>query len=276
MKKVAPNLAFTTIAGDLCTRDDDNYEWAALFDKSTYGGLATEIPWMNVCGNHETYNSNPTSAYRGDYKTFFEYNYANNRTVQPGLPDYGLYYSFNYSDVHMCIMDCMENTSSYFSSAQIQWLIQDLANNAGMWKFVSFHYPMYSDGDPKSLTDMDAVLEPIFAQYHVDGVFWGHAHNFESFYNSTYNTYYFTLGGGGGTLDPLTSVSDYGAYAWPATIMRVNETNGQFANIYGSNMQIYGEITHHFLEVSVQGNITCTFTAYRSDGSLMQQYVLTH
>ncbi len=59
---------------------------------------------------------------------------------------------------------------------------------------------MYSDGDPKSLTDMDAVLEPIFAQYHVDGVFWGHAHNFESFYNSTYNTYYFTLGGGEGTL----------------------------------------------------------------------------
>ena len=239
MRKVAPDLDFTMIAGDLTSYDDDNYEWAALFASASYGGLATEIPWMNVCGNHETYNDNPNSAYRGGYKTYFEYNYANNRTIQPGLSDYGLYYSFNYSDVHVCVMDCMENGSGYFSSAQIQWLIQDLQNNANMWKFVSFHYPMYSTGSPTSLTDMDAILEPIFAQYHVDGVFWGHAHDFESFYNSTLNTYYFTLGGGGGVIDPLASASA-APYQWPGESMRVNETHGEFAMSMDRNIRFMG------------------------------------
>jgi predicted phosphodiesterase len=273
MRQTAPNLAFTMIAGDLSSYDDDLAEWASLFDMASYGGLTTTIPWMNVCGNHETYSLSPSSPYRSYYETYFEYNYAN-RTVQPGLPDYGLYYSFNYSNVHVTVLDCMENTSGYFSNAQIQWLKSDLANNSNMWKFVTFHYPMYSDGDPTSLVDMDQILEPIFYQYHVDAVFWGHAHDFEAF--KANSTYYFTLGQGGGILDPLTRVSVYGSHAWPSTVLNVSQEGTRFSDVYGSQYQLYGELTQGFMQVSIANNSTCTFTDYRTDGSVVQQYTLTH
>lgn len=271
MLRTSPDLAFTTIAGDLCSKDDDPYLWAGIFDRQGYGKLASSIPWMNTGGNHETYNYDSSVPRRYYYKNYFQYNYAGNRTIQPGLQDYGLYYSFNYSDVHMIILDNMESESDYFSAAQIQWLHEDLARNTNMWKFVAFHFPMYSTGQPTSDTKLDAILEPIFNQYHVDGVFWGHAHNFESFYRN--GTYYFTVGTGGGNLDPLL---DTDHYRWPSNHFRVSETtDGTFETIYGHEYQLYGELTHGFLQVTVQDN-TCTFSMYRTDGTIAVQYNLTH
>jgi len=143
-----------------------------------------------------------------------------------------------------------------------------------MWKFVYFHIPMYSMGDYASNIDIINQLEPIFNKYQVDAVFYGHDHHFESFLVN--NTYHFVVGGGGSSIDPMMDIDDYGERAWTDFQLNVSETDGQFDNISGSEYQLFGELSNHYLKVKVQGNKT-TFTAIRStDGSTIVEYVLVH
>jgi 3',5'-cyclic AMP phosphodiesterase CpdA len=275
------DIAFMCIAGDLTNRNDGLSEWAMLFDQKSYGRLASTTPWMNSPGNHENYCIHEGCGYRSYYKTYFQYDYPNGREQLEGMADYGLYYSYNYSNVHMVALDCLENSTlgGYFSDAQLQWLEEDLARNANMWKFVYFHYPMYSMGDFTSEVKMTKILEPIFYKYGVDAVFYGHDHHFESFLvngtDETYGgTYHFVVGGGGGGIDPLTNTEKYGDRAWPSTTMKVSESDGRFDEIYGHEYQLMGVLTHHFMKVDVDGE-TATFTAIRTDdGSVIVKYVV--
>jgi hypothetical protein len=288
MKADPEKPAFTSIIGDLVNRNDNMAEWNMLFDKKSYGGLVSSIPWMNAPGNHEGYSEDRSFPYRSNYKDFFQYDFPGNRTLEPGAKDFGMYYSYNYSNVHMIALDVFENnsyteslgktTGSFLTTAQLNWLEADLARNSDMWKFVYFHVPMYSMGDFGSNEDLCWQLEPIFAQYGVDAVFYGHDHHFEAYLvNQTawhHGMYHFILGGGGGTIDPMTSTAYYGARAWPNTSMQVNASDGRFDSLYGHQYQLYGELTHHYMKVKVVGQ-TATFTAIRSlDGSIIQQYIL--
>ena len=152
----------------------------------------------------------------------FQYDYPGNKVVLDDTPVYGLYYSYNYSNVHMVALDNFQNetftrlqgkrTGSYFTDAQLEWLEEDLSRNSEMWKFVYFHVPMYSMGDYGSNTDIINQLEPIFDKYQVDAVFYGHDHHFESFLVN--NTYNFVVGGGGSSVDPMMDIEDYGDRAW--------------------------------------------------------------
>ncbi len=59
------------------------------------------------------------------------------------------------------------------------------------------------------------------------------------------------------------------------TVYRIDAVrNGQFDSVYGSEYQLFGELSNHYLKVKVQGNTT-TFTAIRSsDGSTIIEYIL--
>ena len=273
-------ISFMCIAGDLTNRNDGMSEWAMLFDQRSYGRLATTTPWMNCPGNHETYCVVEGCGYRTNYKKYFQYNYPNGRETLEGMADYGLYYSYNYSNVHMVALDCLENSTlgGYFSDTQLQWLEEDLARNTNIWKFVYFHYPMYSMGDFTSEVKMAKILEPIFYKYGVDAVFYGHDHHFESYLvNGTESyggTYHFVVGGGGGGIDPLTNTEKYGARAWPSDTIRVSESDGRFDEIYGHEYQLMGVLTNHFMKVEVNGDIA-TFTAIRTDdGTTIVKYTV--
>ena len=108
----------------------------------------------------------------------------------------------------------------------------------------------------------------------MDAVFYGHDHHFESFLVN--NTYHFVVGGGGSSVDPMMDIEDYGDRAWTDYQLNVSETDGQFDSVYGSEYQLFGELSNHYLKVKVQGNTT-TFTAIRSsDGSTIVEYILEH
>jgi Calcineurin-like phosphoesterase len=167
----------------------------------------------------------------------------------------------------MVSMDNFDNKSKgsdYFSTAQLNWLEGDLARNQNQWKFVYFHIPMYSDGDFASSKELCEQLEPIFYKYEVDVVFYGHDHHFESFLvngTSAYGgIYHFVVGGGGGGIDPMGNTEKYGARAWPTPSMRVSESDGRYAVNYGSQYQLYAELTHHYMKVEVNGE-SATFSA---------------
>lgn len=282
---------FTCIAGDLVNRDDKLSEWATLFAQNSYGGIASSIPWMNAPGNHEFSCEESDCGFREQYKLFFDYNYPSNYTQLPNTPDYGLYYSYNVSNVHMVSLDVFDNetytraqeknSGSFLTTSQLEWLEEDLARNANMWKFVYFHVPMYSLSDYPSNEDLCEQLEPIFDEYQVDAVFTGHNHNFEAFLvngsAADGGIYHFMVGGGGAGIDNMMDVEDYGSRSWPTMAINISapDYDGRYDAIYGSEYQLYGELAFNYMKVHVEGD-TVTFSAIRAnDGSIIVQYSAT-
>ncbi|MHA1674639.1 MAG: metallophosphoesterase family protein, partial [Promethearchaeota archaeon] len=229
-----PEMDFTCIAGDLVNRQDEISQWAALFDPLSYGRISPSIPWMNAPGNHEHSCQDPSCEFREYYKNFFRYDYPQD-TFDYQSPEFGLYYSFNNSNVHMVTLDNFDNHTyttengytqgSFLSTAQLEWLEGDLSRNqdSDQWNFVFMHVPMYSTGDYASNPELISQLEPIFIKYGVDAVFYGHDHHFETYYvnrnTSTDGIYYFTVGTGGGGIDDMTNFEDYGDRAWSGSVL---------------------------------------------------------
>jgi predicted phosphodiesterase len=283
------NPDFTIIAGDTCNQDDDIPEFAMLMDGNSYGKISATVPWMAASGNHETSSENDDHPIRYNFKRRFQ-NVYTTPDLKPitDARDVGCYYSFNYSNVHMVIMDCLEMTTGNFSQTQMDWLVADLSRNQGNWKFLTFHYSMYSDSDHGSYPDLAKQLEPIFESHNVDALFYGHDHIFEA-YQVNYTTQQdgtmaFMVAGGGGGLKQVTNPEKMGSRTWETTwvnsygnvvlIGNETQTDGRFNDTksYGFEHQLYAERCHHYMDVNVNGD-TCEYSAYRTtDGSLIKTY----
>lgn len=288
MVKDSDGIDFTCITGDLVNRDDVTAHWATIFHKKGYGRFSASVPWMNVPGNHEHSCENENCGFRENYKLFFQYDYPGNKVNLPNTTGYGLYYSYNYSNVHMIALDNFDNNTysqvngypqgSFMTTAQLEWLDQDLTRNTNMWKFVYMHLPMYSTGDYGSNRELIDQLEPIFEKHQVDAVFYGHDHHFESFYvNRTFitGTYHFVVGTGGAGTDDLTDKTDLGDRAWTEKNLNVSIGEYDTTQMYGSEYQLFGEMTYCYMKVKVEGNIA-VFSALRSsDGSSIVEYVVS-
>jgi chitodextrinase len=85
------------------------------------------------------------------------------------------------------------------SSAEYQWLVNDLAAHPGSLKFAAFHYPLYSD---QSSQDSDTSLqgagslEGLLGRYGVTMAFNGHAHVYQRNRAQAGIVSYVTGGGG--------------------------------------------------------------------------------
>lgn len=276
---------FTINTGDLVNASDNYAEWAMLFNSRSYGRIMATIPLMAASGNHDTWGDED---FRKTYTTYLQYNYASGRNRLEETPGYGVYYSYNYSSVHMVALDNFENdtyTSSvketwgtYFTTTQLQWLEADLARNTNNWKFVYMHVPMYSNGDFGSNKNLCRQLEPIFEKYGVDAVFYGHDHIFESFYNYKNNAtsggiYHFIVGGSANNFDDMYNVDSYGKRIWTSNVLDLSQT-WRYNETYGTEYALYGELTHHYGKVKVVDQ-TATFTFYRTDdGSVIKSYTI--
>ncbi len=267
-------IDFTAIAGDLCNRNDATGEWPELFARNSYGQIAMTTPWMNCPGNHETDCAIEGCGYRTYYKQYFQYEYPAGDSALPGAIDRGLYYSYNYSNVHIACVDFWEN-GTILTTTQLQWLKDDLARNEHMWKFLYFHLPVFSTADAGSDVLVANQILPITHEYNVSAVFYGHDHVFEAFAVNTTElfggTYFFTVGGGGGSVDDMTNTVKYDGRAWPGPTLNVSINPAPYSGLLGYQYQVYGELTHHYLKVKVTGNDT-VFTAIRSnDGATIFQ-----
>ncbi|MBN1419435.1 MAG: metallophosphoesterase [Planctomycetes bacterium] len=112
------------------------------------------------------------------YGYFAEFVLPDHSCLEPGLYC-ERYYSFDYGDAHVCVLDTNEGGTSEFvgplSSQQLAWLETDLQQANAKWIIACFHRPIYAGrglygGSPNHRSQ----LEPIFVRFGVDVVFSGH------------------------------------------------------------------------------------------------------
>ena len=137
------------------------------------------------------------------------------------------------------------------SSAEYQWLENDLRTHASQLKFAFFHFPMYSS-NATELSDTwlrgPNSLEGLLARNGVDIGFSGHAHNYtRNVKPSDDSLVTYVTGGGGARLQPATRCGAPVAYAvgWSYTI------GGSSCG--GAARPTSIDQVFHFLKVSVDG-----------------------
>ena len=130
-----------------------------------YAPLLRHTPIWAAIGNHDEVT--PSS--------------FNNAWYLPTNPVNGSerFYSFDYGDIHLVALD----TTEPFSTAILNWLRTDLQSTTRRWKVVFFHHTLYSCGDYHgSSNSLVSLLTPIFEDYNVDLVLYGHDHHYERSY----------------------------------------------------------------------------------------------
>jgi hypothetical protein len=158
------------------------------------------------------------------------------------------------------------------TSAEYQWLENDLAAHPSALKFAFFHFPLYSDtGSQSSDTFLQGPdsLEGLLAGYGVDIAFNGHAHIYERNLKPDSGSLISYITGAGGTIDlaSISTCSSYDAYAigWSDSTNKGTACN---AKVPGGRDRVY-----HFLLVSVSGStVTVTPTNERGEHFDVQTY----
>jgi hypothetical protein len=85
------------------------------------------------------------------------------------------YYTFRKGDVEFFVLD-----SNYMDPPQLAWLADKLKNSTAGWKIAYFHHPLFTAAmfhGPD--LDLRKQLMPLFVQYGVNVVWYGHEHVYE-------------------------------------------------------------------------------------------------
>ncbi|MFM1961647.1 MAG: hypothetical protein RLZZ172_492, partial [Bacteroidota bacterium] len=144
-------------------------------------------------GNHDYANN--SLGVQGDVA----FSYYRNFTVPTNAECGGVasgtkaYYSYNWGNVHFLSLDSYgrETNNQYrlydTTSAQVQWIKNDLAANTRPWVVVYWHHPPFTMGSHNSdneaeLVSMRENLLTILERYGVDLILCGHSHNYERSY----------------------------------------------------------------------------------------------
>jgi hypothetical protein len=85
------------------------------------------------------------------------------------------YYSFNKKDVEFFVLD-----STYMTPKQLSWLEDKLKGSTAKWKIAYFHHPLYTCAKFHGPDiDLRNQLMPLFTEYGVNAVWYGHEHVYE-------------------------------------------------------------------------------------------------
>ncbi|MBW2262374.1 MAG: metallophosphoesterase [Deltaproteobacteria bacterium] len=234
--------------GDLVSSGEVADDWVHFFDAEA--ALLAEVPQFAVIGNHEEDG--------GHVNLFTEY-----LTLPRNSPAPEHYYSVNYGNVHIVVLDGHVNVDadwvcilriawweSCFTVAQVDWLTADLAaaraNPDIDHIFVFNHQGPYSSKSGRTGMKQMRDLMPLFADSGVSFVISGHDHYYERGYSGNGIPYIITAGGGA----PLY---DIGApSAAPHTV-------------------VHNESTLHYTLFDID-HLIVTLVAYRIDGTVLDTY----
>ncbi|MDD5093573.1 MAG: metallophosphoesterase [Dehalococcoidia bacterium] len=161
------DIAFVLHCGDLVNNGNEITDWDRYFDVSRQ--LMANTTVYPALGNHEK-----------------------NSALFYGAFGIAPYYSFDCGDAHFTVLDSI-NTSD----TEAAWLGSDL-DNSKPWKFVSFHYPMYTS-DPNHFggwANLQEEWEDLFQTHDVAAVWNGHIHAYEHYLEN--GIHYAVMGTGGG------------------------------------------------------------------------------
>ncbi len=209
--------------------------------------LLANVPLLPAYGNHEFGNGSGQGATLMD-------NY-----LIPAPGGTFSYYSYNWGNVHILVLNTGENASAISAfdiikagSEQQQWAEADLAAAAEDPDidhiFVSLHAGIYSCGGFGDNAVLIESLVPLFLEYGVKAVFMGHDHNYQ---HQTKDGVHYLLTGGGGS--PITIRSSHGSAADMVMFDDVLnylkiDVNGEEVTIEARKVQGGGNSTSSVLE----------------------------
>src|SRR2546425_848919 len=139
------------------------------------------------------------------------------------------------------------------TSAEYQWLVNDLQTHPGGIKLAFFHYPLRSDNATQdSDVYLQQTLEPLLAKYGVQIAFSGHAHDYERNLTAGPNTILsYVTGGGGGV---ISTVAGKGCSSWDAYAIGWTYGTGTGQKCGGAPAPTSDSMVYHFLKITIQGN----------------------
>ena len=170
----APDARFFLHAGDLVNRAARDFEWAEWFRA---GSIAhSSIPSVVVVGNHEVqpYGFEGQRSERVlSHLWRPQFSLPEDATLPASLQE--TVYDIRYNqDIHLFVL----NSLSQENEAQANWLDRKLAASDARWKFVTFHYPIFSSAGSRDSAVRRDLLLPILQKHSVDLVLQGHDHTY--------------------------------------------------------------------------------------------------
>ncbi|MBQ8504221.1 MAG: metallophosphoesterase family protein [Clostridia bacterium] len=158
-----PDHEFVVNLGDF-VNDCTNEEWDSYFRNFAFSNMNTTL--IPVAGNHE-----------GNLQWFKFNNMFNIGAAENSATITGCYYSFDWGDAHFAVLN--SNDMYPMSTAQINWLKNDMNASDAQWKIILMHRAVYSAGKninkPDTLIMRDMLL-PVIDELGIDIVFAGHDH----------------------------------------------------------------------------------------------------
>jgi hypothetical protein len=181
------------------------------------------------------------------------------------------YYSFNYQNAHFVVL----STEQISSSSQYTFVKSDLAkasSNSNIdWIIVYMHKPLYTSPSvhPGEST-MRNKYHPLFDQYGVDIVLYGHNHSYERSYPIKYDKV--------SPSKPIITSSSKGSYNDPeGQIFATVGTAGR--SVYHYDSKSWYIVTQYegygFLDIDIAGNKLVAKFYSNNDGSVKDQFTIT-
>ncbi len=160
-----PETKLVLHTGDMVDNPKNVNQYGWLFNTAKKQIMNTYL--MPVTGNHEDFAENAIT----DKFTISDYPEQDTTT--------GVYYSFDYNNVHFMILNTNDLDGDSLSAEQIEWLRADANASDAQWKIVALHKAVYSNGSHYDDADVCAIreqLSTLMPELGIDLVFQGHDH----------------------------------------------------------------------------------------------------
>ncbi len=141
VKENEPDIKFILTAGDNCDDGQNEIQWNAMF--SAFKGYAESMPLMMATGNHDNRGFKKYLPYPPEGKFYLDHADYFDEQFMLSFPQNGPKgfetenYSFNYGNVHFCIMGINE------PKIVGDWAYNNLKNADSQWKIGVYHFPIY-------------------------------------------------------------------------------------------------------------------------------------
>lgn len=200
---------FVINMGDLTDGGFEDHKWQWNFEYfEGMTQLHSRIPVFPVAGNGEA-----------DLYWYKKYHV---------LPGKEAYYPFTYGNAEFFMLNSNRRKDQFQPGGeQYEWLKTELARSTARWKFVAMHHAPYSTDEndygnswETAETDQGDLkvrqLVPIFEEYGVDMVFFGHLHSYsrigpilQNKINTQNGVWYIQAGGAGGNLEDFAATRNW-------------------------------------------------------------------
>ncbi len=158
-----PDGRFIVSAGDQVDNGENIKHWNYFLNSTD---KLLDLPFMPTTGNHEDEGAVITEN--------FALPYVPNQDLETGV-----YYSYDYNDVHFTVLNTNDVPDDKLSDTQLDWMKKDILGSDAKWKIVVLHKAPYSNGSHYDDGDVEGIREQLanlLPYLGVDLVLQGHDH----------------------------------------------------------------------------------------------------